>query len=288
MDDELQEVRDNFMVGNYTKALQLAEETSVSSDIAQGEKDAILARCCLALQEYNRLKSMQNSAVPGQRAAAMTAVLTMSKNEGQKQTAKERLLELAKESHDLSTNILAASVLALGGDNAEAIALTANHPTLEMQALRVYLFLRINRTDLAERQLRDMSRTNDDSAAYRLAQAAVHLGTGNAEEAYLTYSDLGAQFDQGEESNSVLLLNGKAVANMQRGLFSEAVEDLQRALVLAPNDPEVLSNLCCCATHLAQKDEFQTHYKKLEAVSPTHPHVVKTQAIKNAFAKFSA
>merc|ERR1712232_849593 len=138
----------------------------------------------------------------------------------------------------------------------------------------------------------DMKGTNDDSGAFRLAQAAVHLATGNPEEAYLTYCDLSAQFPvvEGDDSGagSVLLLTGKAVANMQRGMFSEAVEDLQRSLTTAPNDADTLVNLCCCMTHLGRKEEFRQHYAKLEQVSPMHPYVVKTQGIKNVFARYKA
>jgi len=52
-----------------------------------------------------------------------------------------------------------------------------------------------------------------------------------------------------------------------------------RALAAAPNDPDVLVNLCCCMTHLGKSDEFQQYYSKLEQVSPVHPFVVKTQSI---------
>merc|ERR1719478_831518 len=95
------------------------------------------------------------------------------------------------------------------------------HPTLEMQALCVFFALICNQVHMAEQMVHKMSGTNDDSAAYRLASAAVKLATGDPEEAYLTYCDLSGQFPavDGEESGSVLLETGKAVANMQRGMF---------------------------------------------------------------------
>merc|ERR1712083_1166382 len=95
---------------------------------------------------------------------------------------------------------------------------------------------------------------------------------------------------EGEDSStgSVLLQTGKALANMQRGMYAEAVEDLQRAHAVAPNDADVLVNLCCCMTHLGKHEEFQQYYTKLEQAAPTHPYVVKTQGMKNAFTKFKA
>merc|ERR1711972_787830 len=89
-----------------------------------------------------------------------------------------------------------------------------------MQALCVFFCLNCNQVSMAEKLLHDMAGNNDDSAAFRLASAAVKLATGDPEEAYLTYCDLCTQFPpvEGEDSStgSVLLQTGKALANMQR------------------------------------------------------------------------
>jgi len=292
MDDELQEIRDNFYVGNFAKVSALCESLTASDDIAQNECDAIKGRCCLSLGAMEKLKAMQNSECPGQRAAACMIVLMKSKKPEQAAQAKDRLKALAEDTQDASAAALAANAFAMEGSWADAVAMTQAHPVLEMQALRVYILLMCNQPAMAEKQLQEMTGTNDDSAVFRMAQAAVHLATGNPEEAYLTYCDLSSQFPSvegdDESGGSVLLQTGKAVANMQRGMFNEAVEDLNRALPNAPNDPDLLVNLCCCATHLGKKDEFQQHYAKLEQVAPTHPYVVKTQSIKTVFQRFRA
>lgn len=291
-DDELQEVRDNFYVGNFQKALQLCESTTASNDIAQNELGAILARCCLSIPVFDRLKVMQNSDCPGQKAAALMAVIMKSRNEQQRASAKEHLMELAKQTQDMSTTMLAAITLAMDGSWTDAVQLTKAHPTLDMQALCVFFCLSCNQVTMAEKVLHEMSGTNDDSASYRLAAAAVKLATGDPEEAYLTYCDLSAQFPpvEGDDSSSgsVLLQTGKALANMQRGMYAEAVEDLQRAVATQPSNPDVLVNLCCCMTHLEKKEEFQQYYTKLEQAAPTHPYVAKTQSISNVFARFKA
>jgi len=291
-DDELQEVRDNFYVGNFQKALQLCEGTTASNDIAQAELLATMGRCCLAIPVFDRLKAMQNSECPGQQAASLMAVILKSKSDQQRSSAKERLATIAGQSHDMSVAMLHAIVLASDGSWNDACQLTTTHPTLEMQALCVFLLLSCGQVSMAEKKLADMKGTNDDAAAFRLATAAVKLATGDPEEAYLTYCDLSTQFppDGGEdaETGSVLLQTGKALANMQRAMYTEAVEDLMRAVAKAPNDPDVLINLCCCMTHLGKKEEFQQYYTKLEQVAPTHPYVAKTQSLSQAFARFKA
>jgi len=290
MEDELQEVRDNFYVGNFQKAVQLAESTSCQSDISQFECDATLARCYLSLMASDKLKSFMASESPGQRAAAFYHVISKSPKEEQRQKGKDKLKEHIAEKQDMSSSILGANVLAMDGNYQDALNLTLAHPTLEMQALRVFIYLMCNQVALAEKQLSDMAGSNDDSAAYQMASAAVHLSTGNPEEAYLTYCDLAVKFPMadGEDSGSVILQVGKAVANMQRGMWQEALEDLLRAHGQSPNDPELLVNLCCCMTHTAKKEEFQQYYDKLEQVAPNHPYVKKTQGIKDIFARFKA
>jgi len=288
MDDELQEIRDNFFAGNFQKAAELCQTTEMSNDLTQGERDATYARTCLPLAQFDKLKAMQNSENPGQKAAALTAVYTKSKQEAQRESAKEKLVQLAKESHDVVTASLAASALAQNNELPDAISLSQAHQTMEMMALRVFIYLLANRADLAERQLRDMTGNNDDAAVYRLASAAVKLATGDPQEGYLTYCDLASQFPgDADESNSTILSVGKAVANMQRGMFTEAVEDLTRAHAVAPNDADVLVNMCCCATHLRKPDEFKAHYTTLEQMHPGNQYVKKTQSISTAFERFS-
>jgi len=290
MEDELTEVRDNFYVGNFQKALNMCEQTVCSNDITQFECDATLARCCLSLMATDRLKTMTSSESPGQRAAAFYHVITRSPKEEQRAKGKEKLKEHIAEKQDMSSSILGANINVMDGNYQDALNLTVAHPTLEMQALRVFIYLTCHQVQMAEKQLAEMGGSNDDSAVYQMAQAAVHLASGNPEEAYLTYCDLSSKFPQqdGEDSGSIMLQTGKAVANMQRGMWQEALEDLTRANALAPNDPELLVNLCCCMTHTGKNDEFQQYYTKLEQVAPNHPYVKKTQGIKDIFTRFKA
>jgi len=289
MDDELQEVRDNFYVGNFAKALQLCESTTASNDYCQNELDATLARCFLSIPILDRLRQMTTSEVPGQKAAALMAPILKAKSEEQKSKAKEKLSQLSKQTQDMNVAMFEAIVLSMDGSYNEAVQTARAHPTLEMQSLSVFVCLLCHQVATAEKVLKDMSGNNDDSAAFRLASAAVKLATGDAEEAYLIYCDLSSQFPvvEGDEGHgSVLLQTGKGVASMMPGMYAEALEELQRALALAPADVDVLVNLCCCTTHLRKQDDFAQYFAKLEQACPTHPYVVKTQSIQNVFVRF--
>merc|ERR1712032_802875 len=139
---------------------------------------------------------------------------------------------------------------------------------------------------MAERMLNEMSGSNDDAVAFRLANAAVKLAVGDPGEAYLTYCDLAGQFpavDGDNETGSVMLQTAKALANMQRGMFTEAIEDLNRALEVDPKNVDALINMCACSTNLGKKEDFQKYYAQLIQVAPNHAYVLKAQGISQAF-----
>merc|ERR1719440_1993239 len=152
----------------------------------------------------DKLKAFMGSESPGQRAAAFFHVITRSPKEEQKQKGKEKLKEHIAEKQDMSSSILGANILAMDGNYQDALNLTLAHPTLEMQALRVFIYLMCTQAGLAEKQLQEMAGNNDESACYQIASAAVHLATGNPEESYLTYCDLASKFPivEGEDSGS--------------------------------------------------------------------------------------
>merc|ERR1719316_612763 len=144
----------------------------------------------------DRLKTMTASESPGQRAAAFYHVITRSPKEEQRQKAKEKLKEHIAEKQDMCSSILGASIHVMDGNYQDALNLTVAHPTMEMQALRVFIYLICNQVGMAEKQLQEMAGNNDDSAIYQISAAAVHLACGNPEEAYLTYCVLSSNFPQ--------------------------------------------------------------------------------------------
>merc|ERR1719265_469964 len=96
---------------------------------------------------------------------------------------------------------LAAMALAGSNELTDAVQLTQGASQMEMQALRVQLFMQMHRMDLAEKQLRDLTATSDDSSVTRLATSLCNLGNGNSQEAFLTYTDLESQF-LGEDADT--------------------------------------------------------------------------------------
>merc|ERR1719211_534049 len=103
---------------------------------------------------------MKNSDCPGHKATLFMAVLLKGKDSA-KASAKEKLLDLAKQTQDPSCAMLAAIALAMDGSWTEAVQMTKVHPTQEMQALCVFFYLGCNQVTQAEKKLQEMSGNND-------------------------------------------------------------------------------------------------------------------------------
>mmetsp|Transcript_12819 Transcript_12819/g.10706 ORF Transcript_12819/g.10706 Transcript_12819/m.10706 type:complete len:133 (+) Transcript_12819:76-474(+) len=110
MEDELQEVRDSFYVGAYSRSLQLSEQTVVSSDMVAAEKEALNARCYLAAGMLDHIKGMQHSPNPALKATALMAVFMRTPQEGQRKTALDRIQELATTTRDATALPLVSNI----------------------------------------------------------------------------------------------------------------------------------------------------------------------------------
>ncbi|EER19506.1 Coatomer subunit epsilon, putative [Perkinsus marinus ATCC 50983] len=301
MEDELLEVRDSFYVGAYSRSLQLSEQTAVSSDMVAAEKEALNARCYLAAGMLDHIKGMQHSPNPALKATALMAVFLRTPQENQRKTALDRLQELATTTKDPTALYYYATALSSSGQGAmgavDAINLTKEYANPEMLAVRAFLAISIDRLDLAERSLKELAKmcAGDESAAAKYANAVCSIMKGDNEEAYLIMTDLGSQYSCDEMSpggtESVLLTNGKAVANIQRGMYQEAYDDLIRLLQLDQRNADTLVNLACAATHLGKLEEAQKYKETLQQLS--HVGCAKAytsglQELSNSFSRFQA
>ncbi|GJX95845.1 coatomer subunit epsilon-1-like protein [Tanacetum coccineum] len=116
-------------------------------------------------------------------------------------------------------------------------------------ALNVQIFLKMHRSDYAEKQLRVMQQADEDHTLTQLATAWLNLAVGGSkiQEAYLIFQDFSEKYQM-----TGLILNGKAVCCMHMGNFVEAESFLLEALQKDAKDPETLANLVVCSLHLGK------------------------------------
>eukprot|EP00397_Hematodinium_sp_SG-2012_P041111 GEMP01045202.1.p1 GENE.GEMP01045202.1~~GEMP01045202.1.p1 ORF type:complete len:307 (+),score=80.06 GEMP01045202.1:50-922(+) len=290
MDDELQEIRDHFFIGSFTRALELItrylNEPRSMGDINAAELGSIKARTHLGLRKFGELKALKDSPNPGEQATSQMTIFLNSNQEKQKEDAGKKIIELATSTKDINATNLAAAYLAHQGDYVEAFNLTKGYDTVEMMALRAQIYLCMSRQDLATDVVNEMYRLAEDAAITKMTSSLLNIAKGNYQEAFLTYCDIQALY--GEESMtapSSILLNAKAACNLHRGMYTEAQEDTVRALDLNPRDSDALVNLI--AIHIHLKEDHAAQFTALKEKFPLHPLVQKAQTLDTAFAAFS-
>jgi len=276
MEEDLIEAFDNFVIGNFAAVLRRPSHSSPLWD-------SLAARCHLALGHLEKVREFSKS--PALLSSAYFAVLQRAQQEGQRKSAIEKIFSTANESHgDPVACYYACVARALGGDLIDAInysqAVAQSSPA-EFSALRTQFCLAINRCDLAEKNLIE---NRDDSAACKLVSAMHALISGRAADACMSYSDLIAQFSA---ESALPLANGRAVGNIQRGLFAEAQEDLETALEKDENNPDGLRNLICCLAWQGKRSEAIKTLDKLRDVHPMHSLVNEAGKLQTAFAQFT-
>lgn len=100
----------------------------------------------------------------------------------------------------------------------EALRVLSSSSDLESNAIQVYIFLRINRLDLAKKILAAMTEKNDDDTLTQLAQSwfNLELGGEKLQDAHYIFDDFKDKF-----APSVLLLNNLAVCALGQQKFDE-------------------------------------------------------------------
>ncbi|KVH87829.1 coatomer subunit epsilon-1-like [Cynara cardunculus var. scolymus] len=145
--------------------------------------------------------------------------------------------------------LIAGTIFMHEQDYNEALKYTNAGGTMELYALNVHIFLKIHRSDYAEKQLRVMQQIDEDHTLTQLATAWLDLAVGGSkiQEAYLIFQDFSEKYQM-----TSLILNAKAVSCMQMGNFDEAESFLLEALNKDAKDRETLANLVVCNLHLGK------------------------------------
>ncbi|PON63647.1 Coatomer, epsilon subunit [Parasponia andersonii] len=145
-------------------------------------------------------------------------------------------------------------------------------------ALNVQIFLKMNRSDYAEKQLRAMQQLDEDHTLTQLASAWFNLAVGGSkiQESYLIFQDLSEKYQM-----TSLIANGKAVCCIHMGNFDEAETLLLEAQSKDAKDPETLANLIVCALHLGKPTSRLLSQLKLS--HPDHILVKRASSAEESF-----
>nr|DAD33955.1 TPA_asm: hypothetical protein HUJ06_012806 [Nelumbo nucifera] len=163
-------------------------------------------------------------------------------------------------------------------DYNEALKHTNAGGTMELHALNVQIYLKMHRSDYAEKQLKIMLQIDEDHTLTQLANAWLNLAVGGSkiQEAYLIFQDFSEKFPM-----TGMILNGKAICCMHMGRFDEAESLLLEALNKDAKDAETLANLIVCSLHLGKSSS--RYLSQLKLSYPDHMLVKRASAAEESF-----
>nr|KJB29789.1 hypothetical protein B456_005G119100 [Gossypium raimondii] len=226
--DHLFHLRNNFYLGSFQAAINNSDLPNLSPDDAV-ERDCLVYRSYIALGSYQLVINEIDSAAATPLQAVKLLALYLSNPHDKESTIaslKEWLADPAIGSNAV-LRLIAGIVFMHEEDYIEALKHTNAGGTMELHALNVQIFIKMHRSDYAERQLRVMQQIDEDHTLTQLANAWLNLAVGGSkiQEAYLIFQDFSEKYPM-----TGLILNGKAVCCIHMGNFDEAETLLLEAL----------------------------------------------------------
>ncbi|XP_052181021.1 coatomer subunit epsilon-1-like [Diospyros lotus] len=273
-------VMNNFYLGAHQAAVNISADLSNLSLEEAVERDCFVFRSYIALGAHKIVIDEIDSAAATPLQAVKLLALYISSPDNKETTIsslREWLADPVVGSNPI-LRLIAGIVFMHEQDYSEALKHTSVGGTMELHALNVQIFLKMHRSDYAEKQLRLMQQIDEDHTLTQLANAWLDLAVGGSkvQEAYLIFQDFSEKYQM-----TSLILNGKAVCCMHMGNFDEAELLLLEALNKDAKDPETLANLVVCSLHLGRSSS--RYLNQLKMSHPDHLLIKRASSAEESF-----
>lgn len=286
--DELFDIRTSFYLGNYQQAVNEAQKLRVSDPKVQVEKDVFMYRAYIAQKKYGVvLDDIKPSASDELKYVRLMAEYLS--NESRRESIVQDL------DHKLGslnvTNplvlLIIANIYVLHENLDTALKLLHNVDSsqlLECGALAIQIYLKLERHDLARKELKKLIEIDEDAIITQLAGAWVYMATGEkVQDAYFTFQE---QADKNTATS--LLLNNQALCQINQLKFDEAQTLLQEALDKDSNNPDAVVNAIVLNQHLGKPIEVTNRYiSQIKDSSKNHPFTKDLLHKENEFSRIA-
>ncbi|XP_073179913.1 coatomer subunit epsilon isoform X3 [Lepidochelys kempii] len=227
--DELFDVKNSFYIGAYQAAINEAQRVKPSSPEREVERDVFLYRAYIAQRKYGVvLDEIKANACPELQAVRMFAEYLS--NDTQRDAIVADLDKKMAKSVDVTNTtflLMAASIYFHDANPDAALRTLHQGESLECMAMMIQILLKLDRLDLARKDLKKMQEQDEDATLTQLATAWVNLAVGGEklQDAYYIFQEMADKC-----SSTLLLLNGQAACYMAQGKWEDADSVLQEAL----------------------------------------------------------
>ncbi|XP_064424491.1 coatomer subunit epsilon isoform X2 [Latimeria chalumnae] len=175
--DELFDVKNSFFIGSYQQCIKEAQKVKPSSPEKEVERDVFLYRAYVAQRKYGVvLDEIRPNSSPELQAVRMFAEYLS--NESKRDAIVTDLDNKMAKSVDVSnsTFLLMAGSVYFHDNNTDAALRTLHQGDgLECMAMSIQILLRLDRLDLARKELKKMQEQDEDATLTQLATAWVNL-----------------------------------------------------------------------------------------------------------------
>lgn len=269
------DVRNNFYLGSYQQCINEAQNAKVKSQDDSLAKDSFLYRSYVALNKHSIPLSEIDSSLPPSSnplGAIRRFADYMANTDKRKRIVEQITTELEKGQNDDTCALMNSFIFTHEGNIDDALRVLSKTSSLECQAATVQCLLKINRVDLAIKELKKMQEEDEDSTITQLALAWVNMAAGKdkLKDAFYIYQEM---IDKYGATPSLLI--SQAACLLQQQKYEDAEKLLQDAQQRDTNNPEVLVGLVVVSQFLGKPLEVTNRY--INQLKQDHPHHVWTK-----------
>jgi len=287
--EELFDLKTAFYLGNYQQAINEAQKIKSSNRQLQTEKDVYMYRAYIAQKKYGVALDDINTRTDIDELKYVRIMAQYLSDESKRNSLIQELN--ASLGSINATNPLLLLIIAniyILAENYEA-ALKILHnvdasDSLECAALQIQIYLKLDRHDLAKRDLKKLVEIDEDAVIVQLALAWVYMATGEKlQDAFFIFQE---QADKNTQTS--LLLNSQALCLVNQGKYEDASVIFQEALNKDSNNPDAMVNMVVLCQHLNKPMEISNRYiSQLRDLHKDHPFVRDLLQKENEFCRIA-